>query len=269
MPRPPSYKTSAVRELSRQLSYTPPETLTRILRAAEALIESIESERAYPEEFIVFRLTGYRPDPGDEPNMLVGEALLGDLVVFIQETSRRLNLPETSDERGRAWRIDDIAERLKEDNEILFQVIGRGPRQLLIERLIAERDLDNVQMLPFQSDEMFPYSLSAADLGVVILHESVSRGSVPSKAYNLMSFGIPALYIASKDSELARYCERYGHARCFSAERLDDAASFVRQLASDTGLYQDMQQRAEAAATNFRRGNADRFVDAYLAPASQ
>jgi len=126
MPRPPSYKTSAVRELSRQLSYTPPETLTRILRAAEALIESIESERAYPEEFIVFRLTGYRPDPGDEPNMLVGEALLGDLVVFIQETSRRLNLPETSDERGRAWRIDDIAERLKVSARTLRRYRKKG-----------------------------------------------------------------------------------------------------------------------------------------------
>ena len=80
------------------------------------------------------------------------------------------------------------------------------PGSQLIERLIEERGLDNVQMLPFQTDEMFPYSLSAADLGVVILHESVGRGSVPSKAYNLMSFGIPALYIAAPDSELARYC---------------------------------------------------------------
>ncbi len=86
----------------------------------------------------------------------------------------------------------DIAERLKEEKCILFQVIGRGPRQTVIKRLIEQRGLDNVQMLPFQSDEMFPYSLSAADLGVVILHESVGRGSVPSKAYNLMSFGIPS-----------------------------------------------------------------------------
>ena len=160
----------------------------------------------------------------------------------------------------------DIAERLNDEPGVVFQVIGRGPRQPLIERLITERNLNNVQMLPFQSDEMFPYSLSAADLGVVILHESVSRGSVPSKAYNLMSFGIPALYIAAPDSGLARYCERYGHARCFSADQLGDAASFIRDLAEDKALHQAMQQRAEQAATYFRRSNADRFVDGYLAP---
>lgn len=158
----------------------------------------------------------------------------------------------------------EIAERLKDDEGIIFQIIGRGPRQPSIERLINERDIDNVQMLPFQSDEMFPYSLSAADLGVVILHESVSRGSVPSKAYNLMSFGIPALYISSPESELARYCDQFGHARCFSVDRLDEAAEFIRSVAANTGEHEAMRQCAEIAATYFRRNNADRFVDGYV-----
>jgi glycosyltransferase involved in cell wall biosynthesis len=161
----------------------------------------------------------------------------------------------------------DIAERLKNEKHILFQVIGRGPRQPQIERLIRERNLGNVQMLPFQSDEMFPYSLSAADLGVVILHDSVSRGSVPSKAYNLMSFGIPSLYISAPDSELARYSETYGHARCFSAGQLDEIAEFIRDLAINRPLREKMQECAEQAATHYRRSNADRFVDAYLEPA--
>ena len=160
----------------------------------------------------------------------------------------------------------DVAECLRGEERILFQIVGRGPRQPVIERLIRERNLGNVQMLPFQSDEMFPYSLSAADLGVVILHESVSRGSVPSKAYNQMSFGIPGLYIAGSDSELARYAREYGHARCFAAEDLDGIAQFIRELATDEELHRTMQARAEAASKHFRRSNADRFVESYLAP---
>ncbi len=160
----------------------------------------------------------------------------------------------------------DVAERLRGEERILFQVIGRGPRQPWIERLIRERNLGNVQMLPFQSDAMFPYSLSAADLGVVILHESVSRGSVPSKAYNQMSFGIPGLYMAGSDSELARYAREYGHACCFAAEDLEGIAQFIRELAMDEELHRAMQARAEAASCDFRRGNADRFVECYLAP---
>ncbi len=159
----------------------------------------------------------------------------------------------------------DVAERLRDDESILFQIIGRGPRQPRMERLIRERNLGNVQMLPFQSDEMFPYSLSAADLGVVILHESVSRGSVPSKAYNQMSFGIPGLYIAGSDSELARYAREFGHARCFAAEDVDGIVQFVRELATDEALHSTMQVRAEDASKHFRRSNADRFVESYFA----
>ena len=159
----------------------------------------------------------------------------------------------------------EVAERLKGEQGILFQIIGRGPRQPYIQSIVKKRDLRNVQMLPFQSDEMFRYSLSAASLGVVILHESVGRGSVPSKAYNLMSFGIPSLYIAAADSELAQYAGSYNHARCFSAGEVDEIAEFIRLLARDQGKQQEMQLCAEQAATNFKRSNADRFVDSYIA----
>ena len=158
----------------------------------------------------------------------------------------------------------DLAELMQDEAGILFQIIGRGPRQPAIEKLVAEKNLSNVQMLPFQSDEMFPYSLSAADVGVVILHKSVSHGSVPSKAYNLMSYGIPGLYIASANSELARYCDKYEHAQCFEAQELQQAAEYIRELAMDTARHREMQGRAEQAATQFRRSNADAFVNRYL-----
>jgi glycosyltransferase involved in cell wall biosynthesis len=111
---------------------------------------------------------------------------------------------------------------------------------------------------------MFPYSLSAADLGVVILHDSVSRGSVPSKAYNLMSFGIPALYIAADDSELARYAKEFGNAGCFAADRPYEMSAFVRRLAHDPAANAAMRARAESAAGHFRLDNADRFVSSYF-----
>ncbi len=160
----------------------------------------------------------------------------------------------------------DVAERLVDDERVVFQIIGRGPRVPVIERQIRERSLRNVQMLPFQDDDMFKYSLSAADLGVVILHEAVSRGSVPSKAYNLMSFGIPALYIAASDSELGRYAERYRHAVRFDADDLDAIASSIQALASDTSKHDQMRVASERASEDFRRSNAARFVEAYLRP---
>lgn len=158
----------------------------------------------------------------------------------------------------------DIAEQLRDRKDILIQIIGRGPREPYIRRLVADRGLDNLQMLPFQSDEMFPHSLSAADLGVVMLDERVGRGSVPSKAYNLMALGIPSLYVAGSDSQLAQNAEKYQHARCFRADRITEITDWIRKLASNNEELEAMRRRAERAAKNYQRCNADRFVEMYM-----
>lgn len=159
----------------------------------------------------------------------------------------------------------EIAEILKDNKRILFQIIGRGPRKPVLEKIVNEKNLDNCVFLPFQTEAMFPYSLSAADVGVVILDEATSKGSVPSKSYNLMSYGIPSLYIASKDSQLYRYTETYRLGGCFSKDELRNAADFLVELSETPELYQSLAANAAKASEDFRRGNADRFVEKYIA----
>lgn len=158
----------------------------------------------------------------------------------------------------------DIAERLKENKKILFQIIGRGPRLPHIKKLVEEKSLPNCQFLPFQTDEMFPHSLSAADIGVVILDERVAKGSVPSKSYNLMSFGIPSLYIAPKESELNDYAQRFRHAECFNKNELEKAVEFINTLVNDKEKYEYYSKNAVEASKNFRRINADKLVEEFL-----
>ncbi len=158
----------------------------------------------------------------------------------------------------------ELARILRNEEHILFQIIGRGPRKPVLQQLVEEEQLPNCVFLPFQSDDMFPYSLSAADLGIVILDETVSKGSVPSKSYNLMSYGIPSLYIAASDSQLRQYADQYGHAKLFPQQEIEAAAQFIRELSQDKALQQDMSRRAENAARDFRRDNADKFVSQYL-----
>ncbi len=158
-----------------------------------------------------------------------------------------------------------LAEKMQQHPHILFQIIGRGPRVSVLKKMVEDKNLANCQFLPFQSDEMFPFSLSAADLGVVILDELTSKGSVPSKSYNLMSYGIPSLYIAAPDSELKSYADKFGHARCFPENSLDQAVRFILQLSQDEELYAKMSEKSQTAATHFKRNNAGKFIESYLA----
>lgn len=157
-----------------------------------------------------------------------------------------------------------LAAEMKEYKDILFQIIGRGPRMPHLKEMVDQENLPNCMFLPFQSDEMFPYSLAAADVGVVILDPLTSKGSVPSKSYNLMSYGIPSLYIASEESELHDYSVRYGHAECFAETELQKASEFIVKLSREPDLYSRYEMNAIKASENFRRGNADLLVDKYI-----
>jgi hypothetical protein len=160
--------------------------------------------------------------------------------------------------------VVEIAELLKDNKDIVFQIIGRGPRVPALQKMVEEKNLPNCMFLPFQSDEMFPFSLSAADLGIVILDELTSKGSVPSKSYNLMSYGIPSIYVAGEDSELHDYAQNYKAAECFTERELHKAKDFILDLATNKEKWQSMSQNALQTSKLFRRDNADKFVELYL-----
>ena len=157
----------------------------------------------------------------------------------------------------------EIARLLKDNSKILFLIIGKGDKVNKIKESIRENNLLNCLVLPFQPDDVFPYSLSAADMGVVILNSKTSKGSIPNKAYNLMTAGKPVLYIASKDSELHNYADKYGNGKCFECNELEAMAAFIQQLSENEQLQQQYQANSLNAAKDFTRKNTTAIVKAY------
>ena len=157
----------------------------------------------------------------------------------------------------------DIAALLKENKNILFLIIGKGDKVNKIKERIREYKLDNCLVLPFQADDVFPYSLSAADVGVVILNDKTSKGSIPNKAYNLMTAAKPILYIASEDSELNIYAEKYNNGKCFASTKLKAIAAFIDELSKDQSLQQQYKINSLKASLDFTRKNTTAIIEAY------
>jgi RNA polymerase primary sigma factor len=99
MPRVSTPRTDVVAELGEQLRFGSRKTLIRHLERIEELAVQIEDEGVYPEDFVVFRISGYRPEVGT-PRMLPGAALRGDLSALAERLSESAGLTEADVEAG-------------------------------------------------------------------------------------------------------------------------------------------------------------------------
>lgn len=87
----------------------------------------------------------------------------------------------------------DVAEDLKDDIRIHFVLIGEGAYKDKVEKIIKEKALDNVSLLPFQPYEDISHVFSLGDVGLIISKPNVGANSVPSKTWSILSASRPVL----------------------------------------------------------------------------
>ena len=87
------YRIDTLAELARQMAeFTPHDVKSAQVSAAEELLHSLDPAKAYPLDFIVFRITGYRPKGDVDESLLTGLALQHDLGLLIEQVSETLDV---------------------------------------------------------------------------------------------------------------------------------------------------------------------------------
>ena len=100
MPRPARLRVPALAQFVEGQRYTPLRAIERQVERIEDLALELEPGRMYPEDWVVARITGFRPNI-DEPRMIVGEALRADLGALGARLSEQAHMTVGSDEAGR------------------------------------------------------------------------------------------------------------------------------------------------------------------------
>ena len=87
------FRIDTLAELARQMAeFTPHDVRVTQVAAAEELLHSLDAAKAYPLDFIVFRITGYRARGDVEQDLLTGLALQHDLGLLIEQVSETLDV---------------------------------------------------------------------------------------------------------------------------------------------------------------------------------
>lgn len=126
MARKRRYLLPVIEAFRRQLRYANPEVLRKQALAAESLVFEIARDRVYPNSWVVWRITGFRPENKEfSDTILNGDDLRHDLAVFIQELAADLEFV-ASDRPGGAVATAEAAARLGVSVRTLQRWRNRG-----------------------------------------------------------------------------------------------------------------------------------------------
>lgn len=156
--------------------------------------------------------------------------------------------------------VIEIANKLKAHEDICFLLIGEGRKKEILQRKVLEYGLHNCRFMTWQSNEILPFSLASADVGIVTLNENTATVSVPSKTYNLLAVGAPLLCIAPEKSELNNLVSTYDNGMCFEKENIESMVDFILKLHDDSVYKDRLSQNSQKASKCFTYKNAMLYV---------
>ena len=76
-----------LRDFFDQLRFAPIPQKKKQLTASEHLLMILDAEREYPFDFIVYRITGYRPPEKPEQHLISGRDLMPDMRVWMLDSA--------------------------------------------------------------------------------------------------------------------------------------------------------------------------------------
>ena len=114
-----------LRDFFDQLRFAPRSQKKKQLAACEQLLMILDSERLYPFDFVVYRVTGYRPPVQPDQPLLSGKDLMMDLRVWIAHLSAELQL-EAAEQDETIYTVEMLAEQFNVSTKTIRRWQKRG-----------------------------------------------------------------------------------------------------------------------------------------------
>jgi glycosyltransferase involved in cell wall biosynthesis len=135
--------------------------------------------------------------------------------------------------------IIDTAYQLRHES-IRFVFIGGGAQREACVEQLRQLGVTNCLFLPYQDKQVLPYSLTACDLALVSVKPNMASLVAPSKLYSALAAGRPIAVICEPASYLHQIVQDSHCGAAFDNGDSAGLAKFIRQLAANTDLVQQM-----------------------------
>ena len=156
-----------------------------------------------------------------------------------------------------------VARELKDHETLRFLFIGSGAKWSLVEKTLIEEGLKNITLLPFQPEEVLPFSMASGDIGFVTYQSGTEACIVPSKSYYYMAAGLVPLVISSRETDLSRMLVKNNCGLSVRTGDIEGIKQVLLTLAADRERLDNYKIAARAKAElEFSRQNTEQFIRA-------
>lgn len=100
-----------------------------------------------------------------------------------------------------------VAELFQLKDKVLFFIVGQGTEKAKIEKLIEEKNIQNVVIKEALPREDYQNIISVADCGLISLHEDFTIPNIPSKSLSYFNAKIPILAAIDVNTDYGIYIQ--------------------------------------------------------------
>lgn len=143
--------------------------------------------------------------------------------------------------------IIEVAECLKNNNNIVFYFLGDGPEKTQLINTFEKKELDNIRFLePVSKKDIKNYFLHTGCALVPLKNLAIFNNVYPSKTFELMSFGVPT--IVGVNGEISKLINSTMSGISVAAENIYEYQNAIISLSQDDQLRNKISANARILA---------------------
>ena len=100
--------------------------------------------------------------------------------------------------------VVDVAEKLKNNNEIKFHIFGNGIYKDNLQKRANKNEINNLIFHPIQPHELAPSIYASASINIIPLGKNQYRAALPSKTATCFACQNPIIFVIGKESKFGQ-----------------------------------------------------------------
>ena len=151
---------------------------------------------------------------------------------------------------GRVHEFDtlvDAANALRDERDIRFLVIGRGPRLAYVKQRVSSIGLTHFVFQDHQRRENLDEALGVADVHISVLQPRFEGLVHPSKLYGIMAAGRPTIFVGDTAGETAEILKKSGGGTSVASGDAQGLAKAILAMRDDAAARARMGSSAREA----------------------